>query len=167
MEIKTQYSIDNKIFDAHYVEDDPEKNLKGIVLHGVHCLCFYGDKMVIVKNGKGKWTPPGGAIESGESYLQASERETKEESNMKVLYQEYIGYQDVTWPENAVRQARTFAVVEPYGDFVSDPDGDIVEIKLIDPKEFNDYCGWGVIGERLVERAIELNNKYGTRKSLG
>jgi hypothetical protein len=49
--------------------------------------------------------------------------------------------------------------VKPYGDFISDPDGSITEIKLIDPKEYKQYFDWGEIGERIIERAIELKNK--------
>ncbi len=117
--------------------------------------------MVIVGHGKdNNWTPPGGAIEKGETYEQASIREIKEESNMKVLHQECIGYQDIEIPgeDKIVRQFRMFCIVKPYGEFESDPDGDILEIKLIDPKDYKEYIKWGEIGDRLIKRALEMKN---------
>lgn len=168
MEIKSQFEHKGQIYNVHYIEEEPTTNLEeGKKVGGVHCLSFFGDKMVIVNNKKGMWTPPGGMIEVGETYLEAGVREIQEESNMKVLYQEYIGYQDVAWSGRQERQARTFAIVEPFGEFVSDPDEDILEIKLIDLSEFNTYCKWGEVGDRLVERALELKKEYDARTHLG
>ena len=83
--------------------------------------------------------PPGGSIESGETYEQAVIREVKEETNMKIVFQKLIGFQDVYEPERIIRQTRSFCIVEPYGDFTSDPTGEITEIKLINPKEYKNY----------------------------
>ena len=132
----------------------------GNVIHGVHAICFCEDKIVVVYNPKKKcWTPPGGAIESGETYQQAVIREVQEESNMKVLHQEYIGYQDVTDESGrTVRHVRSFCIVEPYAAFVSDPDGDITEIKLIAPEDFKQYVNWGTIGDEIMKRALELKS---------
>ncbi|MFZ2484337.1 MAG: NUDIX hydrolase [Minisyncoccia bacterium] len=163
MEIKTQFEANDQIYNAHYVEADPSLNLGDFTLHGVHSICFNGDKIVVVKNSKGDWSPPGGAIEKGETYYEASIREIKEESNMKVLHQEYIGYQDVSWLDIKSRQARMFCIVEPFGNFEEDPDGDISEIKLIDPKDYKEYIKWGEIGDRLIVRAFEMLDNY--RKS--
>lgn len=161
MEIKSQYIYNGQTYSAHWVENDPMLNLVGgNVLHGVHAFCFYKNKVVIVYDAKKKrWTPPGGAIESGETYQQAVIREVQEESNMKVLHQEYIGYQDVTDESGRpVRQVRSFCIVEPYAEFVSDPDGDITEIKLIAPEDFKQYVDWGNIGDEIMKRALELKN---------
>jgi len=161
MEIKTQITnSQGKVFEVIYRDEDPETNLGNSVLHGVHSFSFYGDKMVIVSNSKKEWTPPGGGIEPGENYAEASIREVKEEANMKVLSQEYIGYQDIfiTDENRWIRQARMFCIVEPYGDFESDPDGDIFEIKLIDPKDYKQYFDWGEIGGHLMERALKIKS---------
>ncbi|MES3004656.1 MAG: NUDIX hydrolase [Patescibacteria group bacterium] len=159
MEIKSQYEYHGRLWNSHYVEGDPNINLNGIKLNGVHCICFYGDKIVIVyEKKKSMWSPPGGAIEPGETYEEASIREVMEESNMKVLYQETIGYQDVNRVDDNLtyRQARMFCIVEPYSDFVVDPDGDITEIKLIDSKDYKQYFDWGESGDRILERALEI-----------
>ena len=163
MEIKSQFDYCGKIYKAHWVEKDPTLDLdKNNVLRGVHAICFYKNKIVVVyEKKKNCWTPPGGGIEQNETYQEAVIREVKEESNMKVLHQEYIGYQDVTnLVGKTTRQVRSFCIVEPYGDFVSDPDGDITKIKLIDPKDYKKYFDWLEIGDRIMELAIELNNKY-------
>lgn len=167
MEIKSQFEYNGKIFNSHWVEDEPTYNLqpkgnKGDRVGGVHTICFCGDKMVVVyEENKKRWGPPGGGIEKDETYEQAVVREVQEESNMKVLYQHYIGYQDVSDVDGNIieRQARVFCIVEPHGDFVSDPDNDITKIKLIDPKDYKQYFDWLKIGDRIMELAMEMKEK--------
>jgi len=160
MEIRSTYTNrSGQVLDIIYYESNPLENLDGKILSSVHAYCFCGDKIVVVFcELKGHWTPPGGGIELGETYEQAVVREVLEETNMKVLYQELIGYQDIYEPDRTVRQTRSFCIVEPIGDFVVDPDGDITEIKLIDPKDYKKYFDWGKIGDRIMSRAMELRN---------
>lgn len=163
MEIKsTLVNKAGQVLDVFYYEGlNPTQNLKGKILQAVHGFCFYKGKMVVVyAENKKYWTLPGGAIEPGETIKEATIREVHEESNMKVLHQELIGYQDIYEPDKTLRQTRSFCIVEPYGDFVSDPDGDITEIKLIDPKDFKQYFDWGKIGDRIMKRALEMLSKY-------
>jgi ADP-ribose pyrophosphatase YjhB (NUDIX family) len=168
MQIKsTLTNKSGQVLTTEYNEGvDPMQNLDGKILQGVHAYCFYKDKLVIVYTGKkGKWTPPGGHIEDGETYEEAVTREVMEESNMKVLHQELIGFIDVYESDKTIRQTRSFCVVEPYGDFVSDMDndveeGDITEMKLIDPKDYKQYFDWGEVGDRIMQRAMELKEKF-------
>jgi ADP-ribose pyrophosphatase YjhB (NUDIX family) len=142
-----------------YTEENPLDDLYGKILQGVHAFCFYGDKLVIVyAANKDKWTPPGGGIEKGETFEQAVVREVLEETNMRVLRQELIGYQDIYEPARIVRQTRSFCVVEPLGEFIVDPDGDITEVKLINPAEYKQYFDWGVVGDRIMERALQMHS---------
>lgn len=161
MEIKS--TLINRLgqtFNVIYREKNPLKDLDGKILQGMHAYCFYKGKLVVVyAENKKYWTPPGGGIEPGESFEQAVVREVKEETNMKVLHQEFIGYQDIYEPDRIVRQTRSLCIVEPYGDFVSDPDEDITEIKLIEPTDFKKYFDWSKIGDRIMERALDLKNK--------
>ncbi|MDO8569686.1 MAG: NUDIX hydrolase [bacterium] len=146
-----------QILKVIYSESDPLINLEGKVLQGVHAFCFYNEQLVIVyTESKKYWTPPGGGIEPEETYEQAVIREVKEETNMKVLHQELIGYQDIYEPDKIIRQTRSFCLVEPYGDFVSDPDGDITEVKLINPKDYKKYFDWGIIGDRIMKQVVLL-----------
>ncbi len=147
-----------------YSESDPLNDLEDKILNVVHAFCFYKDQMVLVLHPKSGWMPPGGSIESGETYEEAVIREVKEETNMKVITQKLIGFQDVYEPDRIVRQTRSFCIVEKYGEFVSDPDGEIMEIKLIDPKDYKKYFDWGEIGDRIMNRAIEFKTQYNSDK---
>ncbi|MBI2120325.1 MAG: NUDIX hydrolase [Parcubacteria group bacterium] len=147
--------------DVFYHEGNPLENLDGKKLQGVHAYCFFNGKLVMVyAEDKKSWTPPGGGIKPGETFEEAVIREVEEESNMKVLHQEFIGYQDIHEPDRIIRQTRSFCIVEPFGEFVSDPDGDITEIKLIDPKEYKQYFDWGVVGDRIMSRALEMHTAH-------
>ena len=140
-----------------YIESDPLESLEGKILQSVHAFCFYGDKLVIVySEDKGYWAPPGGGIEKGETYEDTIAREVAEETNMKVLKQQLIGYQDIQEPNRIVRQTRSMCIVEPMGDFIADPDGEVTEIKFINPKDYRQYFDWGEIGERIMKRALEM-----------
>lgn len=163
MEIKSTFQgRDGKTYDYIYREGfDPNEGLEDKILQAVHGFCFCDDKLVVVyANDKGYWTFPGGAIEPGETWQEATIREVKEESNMKVLHQELIGYIDVSEKGRIIRQTRSFCVVEPYGDFTRDPDHDITEIKLINLKDYGQYVKWGEIGDKIVQRALELKDKH-------
>jgi ADP-ribose pyrophosphatase YjhB (NUDIX family) len=148
---------------------DPTDDLGEKILQASHAFCFHKDKLVVVyAESKKYWTPPGGGIEHGETYEQAVVREIKEETNMKVLYQELIGFHDIYEPDRIIRQTRSFCIVEPYGDFVYDTaDGEITEIKLIDPSDYKQYFNWKESGDRIMQRALELKQQYDSRKSLG
>lgn len=162
MEIKTQI-IDQggKVFEATYKDEDPNSNLGESILHGSHALCFCDGKLLVVRNKLYGWGAPGGTVETGENYTETIAREIEEESNMRVIHQKPIGYLDVWFDDEKVmsRQARSFCIVEPLGEFDSDPDGDIFEIKLIDPKDYREYIRWGEIGDHLMERATEMLEK--------
>lgn len=146
--------IMNALFES--VEDLSQ--LDGKSVHGVHGFCFCGGKLVLVySDKKGRWSLPGGGVEEGESFEEALIREIKEETNMRILHQKLIGFQEVFEPSKIVRQTRSFCIVEPYGPFLGDPDnGEITKIKLIDPKEFKKYVNWGVIGDWIMERSLSL-----------
>lgn len=127
----------------------------------IYGVCFYENKIAIVLNGPKKtWGLVGGSIEKGESFDQTFRREIKEESNMEVLSWKPVGYQKVidTRDGSYVYQLRVVANVRPYGEFTKDPAGFVTEMKLIDPKDYKQYFDWKKIGDRIIERALELKN---------
>lgn len=141
--------------------------LAGKRIEGVHAYCFYGNTLVLVYSlAKNHWTPPGGGIEAGEDVEAAVSREVEEETNMKVLRQQLIGCQDVSKPAGIFSQTRSVCIVEPYGPFVSDPDGDITKIALIDPKDYKQYFDWGEIGDHIMKRALEMVASMDIDKSI-
>lgn len=162
MEIKSQFTDkEGKLAEVIYEDTDSFDNLLDKKVTQTYGVCFVGDKIVVVYSikGGGHWILPGGSIEEGETFEECLKREIQEESNMKVLSFAPIGYQEVHFDGKIFNQLRYVCIVEPYGDFISDPDGSITEIKLIDPKDYKQYFDWGEIGERIVKRALELKNK--------
>jgi ADP-ribose pyrophosphatase YjhB (NUDIX family) len=162
MEIKSTISWRGKNHDLVYRDIDSIDELENRKVSAVHAWCFCGDKIVIVyAKKKDIWTPPGGGVEDGENCIDAMIREVREETNMKVLKWRFVGYQDVYEPGNISTQVRFVCIVEPYGDFVEDPDeGDITEIRLIGAKDFNrQYFNWGEIGDHITKRALEMKAK--------
>ncbi|MEI6864377.1 MAG: NUDIX hydrolase [Candidatus Adlerbacteria bacterium] len=162
MEIKS--TLTNKSGQAVtvlYRDIDSESDLKGREISGVHAYCFCKDKLVLVySDKKGYWTPPGGGVESGESARDAVTREVKEETNMKVLKQRFVGFQEISEPGKITTQTRSVCIVEPYGPFLADPDdGEITKIELIDPKDYKKYFDWGEIGDHMMERVLQLKDQ--------
>lgn len=153
-------SSGEKVFQTYFDGEDLVEVLDKKNFGGSHAYCFCGDKLVLVNHPKGGWMPPGGGMEEGESVEQTVEREVMEETNMKVLHQELIGYSVFEMPTRNVKQTRSMCIVEKIGDFISDPDGEITEIKLIDPQDYKKYFDWGEIGDRIMQKALELKEEY-------
>ncbi len=158
MEIKsTLTNRSGQVLNVIYKDIDNESEINNKIIKSVHAYCFYNDKLVIVySEDKKYWTPPGGSVEKDENICDTVIREVKEETNMKVITQCFIGYQDIFEPNGLMSQTRSVCIVEPYGQFINDPDGDITEIKFINPKDYKDYFNWGEIGDHLMARALEL-----------
>lgn len=145
-----------------YEDADSFADLKYAKCRQAYGVCFCDDHMVIGYGGKKQnWGLIGGTIEAGETFEQTLRREIQEESNMKVLKTLPIGYQKVidTRDDSHIYQLRYACLVEPLGPFVSDPAGSVTEIKLINPSEYKQYFDWGKIGERIIERALELKSR--------
>lgn len=166
MEIKsTMQTRKSGTVPVVYRDVESLEELGDRTVHGVHAFCFAGDKLVIVYSEvKGYWTPPGGGVESGETVEEAIVREVLEETNMRVLKQRVIGYQEVSESQRLTTQVRAVCIVEPIGPFVADADSDdgegVTEIKLIDPKDIKQYFDWGEIDEHVLARALKLRDSF-------
>ena len=145
-------------FATEYCDIDAITEIGTEKVHGVHAFCFVGDKLVIVYSAaKGYWSLPGGGVEDGETVEEATTREVREETNMRVLVQRPIGTLRIFEAEPKL-QVRSMCIVEPIGPFVADadPDEGVTEIKLIDPADLKKYFDWGEVGDRQLQRALEL-----------
>jgi 8-oxo-dGTP pyrophosphatase MutT (NUDIX family) len=126
-----------------------------------YAVCFYDNQIIIgCHRAKKSWGLIGGTIEKGETLEQTLRREIQEESNMEVLSFLPIGHQKVidTRDNSFFYQLRYVALVKPFGPFISDPADTITEIKLINPMDYKKYFDWGNIGDRIIQRALELKN---------
>jgi 8-oxo-dGTP diphosphatase len=158
---KAIIETNGKVYKYRYSEHDSFDHLPYEQCKQVYGVCFHGDKMLVVystSDGEGDmWILPGGTKEEGETYERTLIREVQEETNMRVLKYLPVGVQKVINPDKSVDyQLRFAALVEPIGEFQSDPDGDIQKIELIDPANYKNYFDWGEIGDRIVSRALEL-----------
>ncbi len=143
-----------------YEDLDSFEHLRSEKVKQVYAVCFVGDKMIVVhKVINDSWSLIGGTIDAGETFEEALTREIKEEGNLKLLSMTPIGLQKATNTETGIidYQLRYFCTAEPYGPFEKDPDGGIDRVEFIDPKDYKKYFDWGEIGERIIERALEIH----------
>ncbi|MEO8637808.1 MAG: NUDIX domain-containing protein [Candidatus Taylorbacteria bacterium] len=161
MQIKSKLTNrEGKTLEVVYRDVESISELGERKVSSVKGYCFFGDKLVVVYSGANKfWTLAGGGVEKGESPEEGLIREVKEETNMEVLAIKLVGFQDVYEPTRVVTQARYVCIVRPFGPFTIDPDGDVTEIKLIEPKDYKSYFDWGIVGEHLIERALEVRRE--------
>lgn len=157
--LRTQHSVKGKKYRVEYYECESFDHIDIQKVRQVYGVCFDGNKIVIVCNGKrGPWGLVGGSRENDETIEETLIREVKEESNMQVLSWEPLGVQVVHEPSGkTVYQLRVYAVVKPYGPFTADPGGNVQKIKHIDPKEYRKYFNWGHIGEEIIRRASHMH----------
>ncbi len=144
-----------------FFESDTFEHLPREQIKQCYAAAFHGDKFLVVNNTAkpGEYTLIGGSVEPGENPNDTLIREIKEESNMKVLNYKLIGYQkviDTRGIQEPCYQLRYFAVVEPYGPFISDPAGKVTEIIECDQSDYKKYFDWGEIGDLIIRRAYEM-----------
>lgn len=139
-------------------DTDDFSNLPQEKIKAVCAFCYYDGKYVIVKNGP-HWEPVAGHVEAGETNEQALIREIKEESNMKVLKYFPVGYLYIK--EVDIYQARYLCLVEPYGPFVSDPDGGVTEIKLVRPEDIVKFVDPQDTALLMTEKCLEIVETLG------
>jgi ADP-ribose pyrophosphatase YjhB (NUDIX family) len=150
-----------KPFEAVYRDIDSVEEVKGLKIKAARAYCFLGDKIVIVfEEGKNYWNYPGGGLEPDETLEDGIRREVREESNMRIVEMRPLGLQEVHLDTGLERYVRFACIVEPIGDFVSDPGKEVLRIDALDPEKAYELADkhWGKIGRHMLERAIEYRN---------
>lgn len=164
--LKTTYTYNNEnTYDLEYIHTDSFDHLPVELVRQCIAVAYHGDKIILVNNVNkpNEFMLVGGGVEKGEKLHETIEREILEESNMKVLHCQPLGYQKVTNVNNLEEefyQVRYFCIVEPYGPFISDPDGDVTEVLEIDINDHKKYFDWGVTSDAIMKRAVELKGEY-------
>ncbi len=158
MKIIDEFKWGEKVYPVEYEDCDDFSELPQGKITQVRAICFCDGKLLIGFGGSQKhWSYIGGTLEKGESVEDALHREVKEESNHEVLAWRPIGYQKtVDANGNEIYQVRVWCRVKPIGDFTGDPDKAIEKIELIEPADYKKYVNWGRVGDRLMERAMEI-----------
>ncbi len=143
-----------------YEELDSFDAIRSLPVGAAGSFCFYENKLVLVyAKGRNSWETPGGGCEPGETFEESIIREIREESNMKVLKLVPLGCD--TFTNNETKEInyvlRFAAKVEPYGPFVEETaDGEITEMKLIDPKDYKQYFDWGERSDAMIKKALDI-----------
>jgi len=57
---------------------------------GVGCIPVHEGRILLVRNHRGRWSPPGGHLDFGESPIDAAVRETREETGVAVHDLEFV-----------------------------------------------------------------------------
>ncbi len=152
------------IYLFEYYENDTFEHLPQDRIKQAYAIAFNKDKFLLVNNitKPGSYTPVGGSVEEGENPNDTLIREIQEESNMKVLEYKLLGYQKVTdtsGVEKPYYQLRYFAIVEPYGPFISDPAGKVTEVIECDKNDYKKYFDWYEIGKHIIKQALEFKKQ--------
>lgn len=150
-DLTTEYEyhghVDVEWYDVLKKEDIPD-----LEWHQVYIVGNYLGKVPVVMYPDAQDSLPGGGTEPGESLEQTITREVEEETNMRVVSWEPLGYQVCTHRETGEisNQFRAYAKLEKIGEFISDPGGNIIGHKLVELSKLNDHVNYGVVGERLT-----------------
>ena len=136
--------------------DDISKEMISFVTK-VYGITFFENKLVLIYNSKRDiWGFPGGTIEQGESLKEALLREILEETELRLVSSEYLGYSYINANKNEL-QVFFYVEAEKIKDGFVDPDESVTKNEYIDPTETSQYIDWGQVGESLISKALEKN----------
>jgi ADP-ribose pyrophosphatase YjhB (NUDIX family) len=139
-----------------FKEADSFSNLPQDKIKAVCAFCYYAGKFILVKN-HGNWEPVAGHVEINESSENTLIREVKEESNTRVIDKYPLGYFYST--EGDFYSTLYLCFVEPDGPFISDPGGEVTEIKFVDFSEIPEYVNKDDITNQTLSRCEHIFKK--------
>lgn len=138
----------------------------GLPLRQVYGVIFTEDGRMLLKvdlkpNGKKVYALAGGTPEDYDTDRVATlVRELKEEVNTSIKSNvELVGYQLITGDNDRppYAQVRMTAMIDSIGEVLPDPDnGETYERLLTTPSRAIELLKWGDVGERLINRAVEI-----------
>jgi thiamine-phosphate pyrophosphorylase len=108
---------------------------------GAAVICLDHDRVLLVQRGRephrGRWSFPGGKIEPGEMARQAAERETFEETGLRVRVLDVVDVYDAIFPPFHYCVADYLAVTE--GEWIPRPGGDVMDARWVSFVDLDDY----------------------------
>ena len=112
----------------------------------VGALVIHDNALLLIKRGnppsKGQWAVPGGSVRLGERLTQAAERETLEETGIRIRAEEVIHTFDLIQkdPENGIRYH--YVIIDYAGKYISgepEPGDDALEARWIPLEDLCQY----------------------------
>jgi 8-oxo-dGTP diphosphatase len=137
---------------------------EGPVVAVAAVIFFEGSVLLARRNqepGKGQWSLPGGAVELGESLLEALKRELWEEAAINVEIGGLIGVFDRIVGGSESRVRYHYVIVDYWGWTVSgqpSPGSDISDLRFVPPEDLDTF-GVSTELKETVWRAVEMRNK--------
>lgn len=108
---------------------------------GAAVICLDHDRVLLVQRARepnrGRWSFPGGKIEPGEMARQAAERETLEETGLRVRVLDVVDVYDAIFPPFHYCVVDYLAVTE--GDWIPTPGGDVMDARWVSFVDLDDY----------------------------
>jgi 8-oxo-dGTP diphosphatase len=139
---------------------------EGPVVAVAAVIFFEGSVLLARRNqepGKGQWSLPGGAVELGESLLEALKRELWEEAAIHVEIGGLIGVFDRIVGDSESRVRYHYVIVDYWGRIASgqpSPGSDISDLRFVSPEDLDTFEVSTELKET-VWRAVEMR-KTGT-----
>jgi len=127
----------------------PEPIVGALIVNKEGKILFGGGKKY-----KGKWTIPGGHVETGETLETAMKREVKEETGLDIEIIAKLGFSDSVFSDEFHKEVHFV-----FCDFLCRYDGDNKKIK--DHKEFDGGFQWMEVNE-----ALKLDLFHGAKKII-
>lgn len=105
-----------------------------------------GDAVLLIRRGKppryGEWSIPGGGVELGETWQEATAREVREECGIEIAVGDHVQVIDIIQRDKAGRVRYHYAVVDFAATYVSgelEAASDITEAHWVAPQDLDGY----------------------------
>lgn len=113
---------------------------------GVGGAFFDGDAVLLVRRGqepaKGQWSLPGGAVELGETHIEALKREVREETTVEIWVGGLIGVFDRIFYDHEGAAKYHYVLIDYWGRIISGrpkASSDISEVRLVPLQELESF----------------------------
>ena len=131
---------------------------------GVSAVIFHKQSVLLARRnqnpGRGQWSLPGGAVELGETHLEALSRELREEVSVTIEVGGLVGVFDRIIRDGDGRIHYHYVIVDYWGCIASGhpkPGSDISEIRLVAIEDI-ETCGINPELRDTILKAVEMRN---------